>query len=70
MALIRVTGSHNIAAHPEREEEIILNTAHVMLAYPDAKTPSRGTMVHMAHGDHVMVNMTFEDFWTLVQRET
>lgn len=70
MALIRVSGYHDIAAQPEREEELILNTAHIMLAYPDSKNPSRGVLVQMVHGDHVLVNMTFEEFWMLIQRET
>ncbi|MBM3822057.1 MAG: hypothetical protein FJ404_04045 [Verrucomicrobia bacterium] len=70
MALLRVSGFHNIAAQPQREEELILNTAHIMLAYPDIQSPSRGTLVQLVHGDQILIAMKFDEFWTLVQRET
>lgn len=70
MALLRVSGYHDIAAQPQREEELILNTAHIMLAYPDTQSPARGTLVQLVHGDRVLVALTFEEFWMLVQRET
>lgn len=70
MALIRVSGYHDLAAHPPREEDLILNTAHVIVAYPDSQKPARGTLVLTVHGDKILVNMPFEDFWLLIQRET
>ena len=67
MALIRVSGLHD-ATDPKRESELILNTRQISLAYPDSL--QRGCWVQMSSGGSVLVKMSFDDFWTLIQRET
>jgi hypothetical protein len=67
MALIRVSGSHD-STDLKRESELILNTRQICLAYPDSM--QRGCWVQMMHGGAVLVKMSFDELWTLIQRET
>ncbi|MBI4659988.1 MAG: hypothetical protein HY735_14195 [Verrucomicrobia bacterium] len=69
MALIRVTRSYD-KANPAREEDLILNTAHISHIYPDFQSPARGVFVQMVNGEPLLIKMTFEEIWTLIQRET
>ncbi len=69
MALIRVTRCYD-RANPIREEDLIVNTAHISLIYPDSHNPPRGVCVQMLNGEPLLVKMTFDDIWTLIQRET
>ena len=65
MALIRVTRSLE-----GRNEEIILNTRHIVTAYSDPNNAQRGTFVQLVTGQPVLVKLTFDELWTLIQRET
>lgn len=68
MALIRVTRC--LANDPQRQDEAILNTAQIVMVYPDDQRPPRGTWVQLVTGEPVLVCMPFEDLWTFIQRET
>ncbi|HYE33729.1 MAG TPA: hypothetical protein VEH27_20075 [Methylomirabilota bacterium] len=65
MALLRVTRSLE-----GQNEEIILNTAHIVVAFPDRNNPARGSFVQMVTGTPILVKMTFDELWQLIQRET
>lgn len=67
MALIRVTGSSDVT-DPKRESDLILNTSQITLAYPDPH--QRGCWVQMMQGGPILVKLSFDEFWTLIQRET
>jgi hypothetical protein len=51
-----------------QNEEIILNTAHIVLVYPDRN--NRGSFVQMVSGQPILLKMTFDETWQLIQRET
>jgi hypothetical protein len=68
MALIRVTSCK--MEDDKHQHEIILNTAHIVFAYPDNHKPSRGAWVQLVTGEPILVCMTFEEVWMLIQRET
>jgi len=69
MALLRVSGSiDGQAGHGE--VDLILNTQHVALAWPDSQAPATATLIHLVNGMQVRIQLPFEDAWTLIQRET
>ncbi|MBT5926798.1 MAG: hypothetical protein HOH33_09280 [Verrucomicrobia bacterium] len=69
MALIRVTGRPQVSGENLASRDIILNTAHVVYITPAYDSPQK-CVTHM-HGDDVLiVDMSFEDMWMLIQRET
>ena len=67
MALIRVTRVYDLL-EGKREEEIILNTAHIALISQDPH--QQGVWVQIAQGEPLLIKLSFEDIWTLIQRET
>lgn len=68
MALIRLT--RWLPDENQRQENIIINTQHIVMACADIKDPPRGTWIHFAQGDSLLACMTFDEFWTFLQRET
>jgi hypothetical protein len=68
MALIRVTSCE--VEDNVRQQEVIINTAHVVMVYPDNHKPARGVWVRLVTGEPILVCMSFDDLWTLIQRET
>ena len=69
MALLRVSGSiDGQAGHGK--VDLILNTQHVVLASPDSQTPGTATLIPLANGVQVRMQLPFEDAWMLIQRET
>jgi hypothetical protein len=69
MALLRVSGSiDGQAGHGEID--LILNTQHIVLASPDSQAPTTATLIHLANGIQVRIQLPFEEVWTLIQRET
>jgi len=68
MALIRITSCK--LEETEKQHDIILNTAHIVMVYPDTHKPNRGCWVQLVTGEPVMVCMTFDETWMLIQRET
>lgn len=68
MAMIRVTRC--VIQEKGREDEIVLNTTHIEFAYPDKETPCRGVWVQMVTNEPLLIRMTFDEFWQLMQRET
>ena len=67
MALIRVT---SCKVEDDSSNDVILNTAHIVLVSPDTHKPCRGCWVQLVTGEPVLVCLTFEEMWTLIQRET
>ena len=65
MALLRVCRSLE-----GQTEEIILNTAHIAYVFPDRNNPSRGAFVQMVSGQPLLIRMSFDEMWELIQRET
>jgi len=70
MALIRVSGHVDIPGEPGQEKGIIINTSHVIFATPNMRESSTHSIVHMIDGKVMIVTMPFDEFWTLIQRET
>ena len=68
MALIRVTSCKT--EDDKMQHDMILNTAHIVMAYPDTKKPSRGTWVQLVTGEPILICMSFDEVWMLIQRET
>ena len=68
MALIRVTSCK--VEDNSLQQDVIMNTAHIVLVYADIQKPSSGVWVQLVTGEPVLVCMSFEDMWTLIQRET
>ena len=68
MALIRVTSCK--VEDNSAQQDVILNTAHIVMAYADNHKPSRGVWVQLVGGEPVLVCLTFEEMWMLIQRET
>jgi hypothetical protein len=68
MALIRVTSCK--MEDEKQQQDMILNTAHIVLVYPDSHKPPRGAWVQLVTGEPVLVCMTFDEVWMLIQRET
>lgn len=68
MALIRVTSCK--VEDNNQAQDVILNTAHIVLVYPDTHKPSRGAWVQLVTGEPLLVCMSFDEVWTLIQRET
>jgi hypothetical protein len=68
MALIRVTSCKT--EDDKLQHDVILNTAHVVLVYPDSQKPSERAWVQLVSGKPVLICMPFEDVWQLIQRET
>jgi len=68
MALIRVTSCK--MEDDKTQHDVILNTAHVVLVYPDTQKPNRGAWVQLVTGEPLLICMTFEEVWMLIQRET
>ena len=68
MALIRVTSCK--VEDNTAQQDMILNTAHIALVYPDNHKPARGVWVQLVTGEPVLVCLTFEEMWMLIQRET
>ena len=68
MALIRVTSCK--MEDNKTQHDMILNTAHVVVVYPDTQRPSERAWVQLVTGKPVLVCMPFEDVWQLIQRET
>lgn len=54
----------------KHEHDVIINTAHVVMVYPDAKKPARGAWVQLTTGEPLLVCMSFDEVWMLIQRET
>jgi hypothetical protein len=67
MALIRVT---SCKVEDNTQHEIILNTAHIVTVSSDSHKPARGSWVQLVTGEPVLVCLSFEEMWTLIQRET
>ena len=67
MALIRVS---SCKVEDNTTHDLILNTAHIVTVAPDTHRPSRGSWVQLVTGEPVLVCLTFEEMWTLIQRET
>jgi hypothetical protein len=67
MALIRITSCE---IEDNTEQDVILNTAHIVMISGDTQKPSRGSWVQLVTGEPVLVCLSFEDIWTLIQRET
>lgn len=67
MALIRVT---SCKVEDNTTQDVILNTQHIVMVYGDTHRPNRGSWVQLVTGEPVLICMTFEDLWTLIQRET
>src|SRR5687768_14646227 len=65
MALIRVT---NCKVEDSTSQDLILNTAHIVMVSPDQQ--KRGSWVQLVTGEPVLVCLTFDEMWTLIQRET
>ena len=68
MALIRVT-SCKVEDHTHTQD-VILNTAHMVLVYRDNHEPSRGSWVQLVTGEPLLICLTFDEIWMLIQRET
>jgi hypothetical protein len=68
MALIRVTSCKTEDDH--QQHDVILNTAHVVMVYPDTQKPTERAWVQLVTGKPVLICMPFEDLWQLIQRET
>lgn len=68
MALIRVTSCK--VEDNTSQTDVIVNTAHIVLVYPDNHKPSRGVWVQLVTGEPVLVCLTFDEMWMLIQRET
>jgi hypothetical protein len=69
MALLRVSGSIDGQAC-NSEVDLILNTQHVILASPDSQAPATATLIHLANGIQVRIQLPFEEVSILIQRET
>lgn len=67
MALIRVTRSYQ-STGATREGEIILNTAQITFVHPDEH--ERGCVVQLVQGEPILIKLSFDELWTLIQRET
>lgn len=67
MALIRVTSCR---VEDNTHQDVILNTAHIVVVSPDSHRPSRGAWVQLVTGEPLLVCLSFEEMWTLIQRET
>lgn len=68
MALIRVTSCK--MENDKEQHDVVLNTAHIVMVYPDAQQPSSRAWVQLTTGKPVSICMPFEDVWNLIQRET
>lgn len=68
MALLRVTSCK--VEDDAQQQDVILNTAHIVLVYPDSRKPARGVWVQLVTGEPILVCLTFDEMWTLIQRET
>jgi sulfatase maturation enzyme AslB (radical SAM superfamily) len=68
MALIRVTSCKG--EDTSSQQDVILNTAHVVMVHADEHKPPRGVWVQFVGGEPVLVCLTFEEMWALIQRET
>ncbi len=68
MALIRVTSCK--MEDDKQQHDMILNTAHIVFVSPDTHKPCRGAWVQLITGEPVLVCMTFDEVWQLIQRET
>jgi hypothetical protein len=69
MALIRVSGRPQVSGENLASRDMIINTSHVVYVTPDHKEPQK-CVVHMHGEDVLIVDMSFEDMWMLIQRET
>ena len=67
MALIRVT---SCKVEDNTHQDVILNTAHIVLVAADTQKPTRGSWVQLVTGEPILVCLSFDDMWTLIQRET
>ena len=67
MALIRIT---SCKVEDNTHHDVILNTAHIVMVSADTHRPSRGAWVQLVTGEPVLVCLTFDELWTLIQRET
>jgi hypothetical protein len=67
MALIRVT---SCKVEDNMHQDMILNTAHVVTVAPDNHKPCRGSWVQLVTGEPVLVCLSFDEMWTLIQRAT
>lgn len=68
MALIRVTSCK--VEDNNHTQDVIVNTAHIVLVYSDTHKPSRGSWVQLVTGEPLLVCLTFDEMWQLIQRET
>jgi hypothetical protein len=68
MALIRVTNCR--VEDNNKQHDVILNTAHIVMVYPDNHKPARGVWVQLVTGEPVLVCLSFDEIWMLIQRET
>lgn len=68
MALIRVTSCK--MEDDVQQHDVILNTAHVVLVYPDPQKPGGRAWVQLVTGKPILICMPFDDVWQLIQRET
>lgn len=69
MALIRVSGQPQVSRENLASRDIIINTSHVVYVTPDHNEPQK-CVVHIHDGDVSIVDMSFEDVWMPIQRET
>jgi hypothetical protein len=52
------------------QHDVILNTAHIVLIYPDTQKPKAAAWVQLVSGGPILICMPFEEVWMLIQRET
>ena len=69
MALIRVSGRPQVSGENLASRDVIITTSHVVYVTPDHSEPQK-CIVHIHGGDVLIVDMSFEDVWMLIQRET
>ena len=69
MALIRVAGRPQVSGEHLASRDMIINTSHVVYVTPEHSEPQK-SVVHMHGEDVLIVDMSFEDMWMLIQRET
>ena len=68
MAFIRVSRCQ--AGDEQQKDDVIINTRNILYISADEEKPSRGAWIQMAGGDSILTGLSFEEIWTLVQRET
>jgi hypothetical protein len=68
MAMIHVHGFPDDQS--AKEIEVVLNTQHLVMAYPDPMKPDASVVVQLSNGNLIRVGLPIGDLWQLIQRET